>query len=186
MENKDIIKYFTEEDNINISIENERKFWTNYLLKTLFIIPIICINCGNNGINVYDNNTIINPIVARCRKSACRKIYYLRENTFLSNFPKTPASLVMLILREWILEEKNGKQIYEYLKKKNLNYNLSQIHVYEILTVARYYISHYYKDKYKLEEFSTENSNEAYGVDESLFIREDNTGMVNWYYKQSN
>ena len=70
------------------------------------------------------------------------------------------------------------------MKNQITNYTVSQNNIYEILAIARFYISHYYKDKYKIEDYSIENNNESFSVDESQFIRVDNNtiwifGIIN-------
>ena len=80
-------------------------------------------------------------------------------------------------MKEWLINEKNGQQIYDIIKSKITNYQISQKHIYEILTAARFYISHYYKDLYILEDYSVENNHDSYSVDESQFIRNDNVGV---------
>ena len=84
----------------------KRKFWVSYILKIFIIIPSFCKICGNNTINITDHNTLANPLIGRCTRNSCRKIYYLREQTFLSFFPKTIASTIMYIIKLWILEKK--------------------------------------------------------------------------------
>ena len=63
--------------------------------------------------------------------------------------------------KEWLINEKNGQQIYDIIKSKITNYKISQKHIYEILSAARFYISYYYKDLYILEDYSIENSHDT-------------------------
>lgn len=119
MRNSNISNFIFVNEPIEINITKERHFWYAYLLKTIIIIPLICPLCGKKGINAYDNDTLINPVIGRCINSKCGKKFFLRENSFLSHFEKTPASIVFIILKEWLIEEKNGNQIYNILKKNN-------------------------------------------------------------------
>ena len=48
----------------------------------------------------------------------------LRDETFFAKFPKTPISIILIILQNWILENKNSKAIYNIIKD-----DVSQIHI---------------------------------------------------------
>ena len=74
--------------------------------------------CGKIGINVTDHNTLLNPYVGRCTYNRCRKIYYLRDKTFFSIFPKTNISTILYIIKLWISENKNAVQIYNKIISK--------------------------------------------------------------------
>ena len=75
-----------------------------------------------------DNESTFNPIINRYSFKYCRKICNLRDETFLAKFPKTPISIILIILQNWIIENKNSKAIYNIIKDKIENYDLSQIH----------------------------------------------------------
>ena len=85
--------------NIYNQLEYKRKFWVSYILKIFIIIPSFCKICRNNTINIIDHNTLASPLIGRCTRNSCRKIYYLREQTFLSFFPKTNALTTMYIIK---------------------------------------------------------------------------------------
>ena len=51
--------------NANNNLQVEKKIWNKYVLHILVIIPTIYTICGNNHINIYDNESICNPYVAR-------------------------------------------------------------------------------------------------------------------------
>ena len=55
--------------NWGISVEYERKFWHNYLIVIFIIIPQIC----KGTVYTKDNNSIINPILAKCNYYKCKK-----------------------------------------------------------------------------------------------------------------
>ena len=120
------------------------------------------------------NESLNNPILARCTSNKCRKIIYLRNNTFLEHFPRTPASIIFKIIYIWINEKSNANDIYQKLKNKNINYDICKEKILSIFKVARYYISNYYKHIYKLEEFSEFNKNERFAIDESFITSLDN------------
>lgn len=69
--------------NNNNDLKYEKEFWLRFLFKQLIFLPVIYINCGNNRINLTEYNTLANPFVGRCTYNKCRKIYYLRDKTFL-------------------------------------------------------------------------------------------------------
>ena len=100
-------------NNINdITIENERSFWYKFLLVAVITVPITCQFCNRNSINLYNNDTLNNPVIARCCWNKCRKTIFLRQKTFLQHFPLTPASILFKIIYLWIIEKKNGNDIH--------------------------------------------------------------------------
>ena len=157
--------------NSNNSITTERKIWEIFMLKIFVILPTICQLCGNIGINVTDHNTSLNPYVGWCTYNRCRKIYYLRDKTFFSLFPKTNISTILYIIKLWISENKNAVQIYNKIKSESNNIDISIDKIREILRALGHYIAHYKKDSYSLEEISTRNVFEHFAVDESDFVR---------------
>ena len=60
--------------NTNNDINYERKFWIKFLINQIIFLPIICTNCGNNRINLTENNTLAKPYIGRCTYNKCRKI----------------------------------------------------------------------------------------------------------------
>jgi len=131
-----------------------------------------------------DNDSMFNPIINRCSSKHCRKIFNLRDETFLAKFPKTPIRSILIILKNWILENKNIKAIYNIIKDKIENYDVSQIHINEILNEARLLFAHYLKDKYNLQVITEIRKNKYGAIDEFYFINVDNknlwvTGAIN-------
>ena len=154
----------------DIDINKERKFWQIYIIKVLIIVPMVCPLCNYSSISLSNYDSLFNPIIARCNSSKCRKNLYLRKNTFLQHFPKTPTSVIMQILYYWIIEERNASEINNILKEKLKNYSINIKTISEILNTARYYIAFYYKNVYIIEDISDENKAERFSVDESLFL----------------
>ena len=64
-----------------------KKLWLKYILDKLVEKPNKCKLCNYTSISIVLNNTINNPYIGECINSKCRKITYLRENTFLNKFP---------------------------------------------------------------------------------------------------
>lgn len=62
-----------------------------------------------------------------------QKNFFLKENTFFALFPNTPVSLIINILRIWLLDDKNGAEIFKVIKDKYPHTSISHNHVLEIL-----------------------------------------------------
>lgn len=98
----------------------------------------------------------------------------MRQNTFLDEFPRTPASLILYTLKLWLIDEKNATEIYKNIKENIIECEISQDKINKILEKIRFYIGHYIKDQYSLEEFSIEGNQDYYAVDESQFVNLNN------------
>lgn len=113
-----------------------------------------------------ENESLNNPIIYRCNK--CKKAIYLRDHTIYGKFPRTPALIIPIIIKLWIIDEKNTTQIFEKLTN-NSGIRISTIQtVRNILTILKQCIAHYFKDKYEIELLATENENKKFAVDETL------------------
>ena len=133
-------------------------------------VPISCPLCNRNSINLYNNDSFNNPVIARCCWNHCRKTIYLREKTFLAHFSPLSASIVFKILNLWIIEKKNGNDITNTINGQLINYHVSKIIVLDVLKIARYYIANYYKHVYKIEDIYEANKNDRFSIDESNFV----------------
>ena len=138
MEAQESISIFSITGKITINIIKERKFWYLYIIKMLIDIPQICPLCGRNKINLYDNENIYNPVIARCTYNKFRKIIYLRQGTILDHYSKVPASVFFYVINLWIIYEKNGVQIHKFLSENLENYSISLKCIHEILETSRY------------------------------------------------
>ena len=155
----------------------------------LIDIPQICPLCGRKKINLNDNESIYNPVIALCTYNKCRKIIYLRQGTILDHYSKVPASVFFYVINLWIICEKNDVQIHKFLSENLENYSISLKCIHEILETSRYYIANFYKHQYVLEDISNTNFNERLSVDESKFTSEGNEniwviGVINNRTKQ--
>ena len=74
--------------NWGISVEYERKFWHNYLIGIFIIIPQICNECNKRTVYTKDNNSIINPILAKCKYYKCKKTFIYVKDQFLKYITK--------------------------------------------------------------------------------------------------
>ena len=73
---------------------------------------------------------INNPVIGRCSWNHYRKFIYLREKTFLSYFPRTPASVIFNIIYLWLIDKDNASTI-----TSKLNYQLNNYHITKGLLV---------------------------------------------------
>ena len=161
----------------DINIENERIFWYKFVLVAIITIPITCPLCHKGTINLQNNPTINNPIIGRCSWNHCRKIIYLREKTFLSYFPRTPASVIFKIINLWLVDKDNTSTITSKLNYQLNNYHITRQHVLEILNISRYYIATYLKHVYIIESISESNKNESFSIDESHFLNKNSDAI---------
>ncbi len=115
----------------NINIEDERKYWKNYILKYYIYLPEACPQCGKKNISIGNINNLMNPIRLVCNNYKCLYRCNLRKFSFLYTFPKIPASVILKIIQKFILEQKIGVEIQKYLKT-NEDINLSRNTIYKI------------------------------------------------------
>ena len=141
------------------------------IINKLIFLPIICSLYRYTHININNNNTLSNPYIGRCNNNKCRRIYYSREKTFFSLFPKTNISTILYIIKILLLEKKNGNDIYNHIKNETENIIISKQKIEEILSKLRNFIAHYLKDMYILENISKTNEYKYYAIDESEFVK---------------
>ena len=55
----------------NINIEDERKYWKNYILKYYIYLPEACPQCGKKNISIGNINNLMNPIRLVCNNYKC-------------------------------------------------------------------------------------------------------------------
>ena len=114
-----------------------------------------------------ENKSLNNPIVYKYSKWG--KIIYLRQNTFYSLFPRTPASAIHNILKMWLLDELNASKIYKSITNNSAINISDEQTIRNILIKLRQAIAYFLNDKYELEVFADENKNQKIVIDESLF-----------------
>jgi hypothetical protein len=133
-------------------------------------MPIKCPNCENKIIHTNLNNSICNPYVGRYKRKTCRKIIYLRKNTFCNFFPHIPFTIIIKVIYESICNNNNEYIICSKIESK---YNIKSMRyqtILKILEKLREVICHVLYDIYKIEPISTKNAHEYFIVDESEFI----------------
>ena len=102
----------------NIEIEEERAFWKAYIIG-IFIIPgEHCPYCITGKIGLKNNDSINNPIQAKCHNYKCTRNISLRKGTIFAFQSKTRVSILYKIIKFWISENKNAKQIKLKLKEE--------------------------------------------------------------------
>ena len=170
-ENNSSIVKANSKNNINY----ERELWRKYLLYKIFIIPILWTLYGKNNINIYDNNCLNNPIIARCINIECRKTFYLRDKTFFDKYPRIYVSTLLYIIKLWISEKKNYEEILVKINEEMTDNPISKQLIIDILFTLRRYIAHYIKDMYIIKNISKVNKMERFPIDESLFTNINNS-----------
>ena len=99
-----------------------------------------------------------NPNKLQSNNIKCKKLVNIRENTFFSLINKYPISVIIKIIKLFILENKNAtdiiKNIIDYYKINTINSKI----IYKILNSIRKYISHYIKEIY---DYKLAKENEA-------------------------
>ena len=91
----------SDEEAVNkwkININDERKYWKNYVLKYYIYIPEKCPQCSSNKYSIGNLNNILNPIRYVCNNYKCRYRCSLQKFSFLCKFPRIPASVYFLTL----------------------------------------------------------------------------------------
>jgi transposase-like protein len=172
MENSKHIK------NWGISLDDERKFWDKYLLNNLIEIPEKCKYCDIGVIKLRNNNSLVNPYLAKCNFYKCNREQYLRKGTIFEHQNKTPASVLYYILELWINDEFNGAKIKSKLKEKYKLDSMNIQFVYKFLQNCRIIIANYMRTVYTLEPLSNKDANDNVVIDESLFTHE--KGNAQW------
>ena len=169
------------------NIDTEREYWMKTVLDKWIKYNTKCPSYNKNSLKLKKIKSVANPLKLQWNYYKCRKIINLRDNTIFAFYSKTPISILITILEEFILEEKNATKIIE---KLNYNYSLSEIgkiNIYKYLNIFRKCCAQYYDDVYKTEKLVYDNEYKNVAVDESLFIHELwKKRMVNWVNRYSN
>ena len=146
--------------------------------KKFFYPPEKC-TCGNTKISLNKLNRNKNTSFCfRCTRKNCKKIYPLRNNLFFENFNYIPLNECFMLLDCFINLKFNAKRAYKYLKETK-HLILSEKIIRKFYRATRKIIYLYYLIEYETEEFSTENENAYYSVDESQFTS-NNQGEQIW------
>ena len=111
-------------------------------------------NCNNTRINLNNHDSILNPIVGRCNKKNCRKIIYIRRNSFFQIFSHLPITIILDIIDMNINQEFNAKKICNKLVEKYKLNTMRYGTILDILEKLRTSIAYYINDNYSIESIS--------------------------------
>ena len=170
--------------NIASDLNIERNIWKNWIIDKLIAKPAKCPLYSHPYANMVENNTLNDPYIAKCNNAKCRRIIYLREGTVFNHFPRTACSIILYIIKLWLLENKNANEIHNKFKTEFPNINISLIKITEILHKLREYIAHYIKDTYILLRYIRRKRMSSFAIDESNFYSDGNStiwviGIIN-------
>ena len=85
-----------------IPIDQEREIWKKEILNIFIPIKEICPSCSKGFIGLKNNDSIINPLISKCNFYKCRKEVYLRKGTIFEYNSRTPASVLLTIIKLWL------------------------------------------------------------------------------------
>ena len=95
-----------ESENTNkykLNIDTERELQMKNVLDKLIKYNTICPSYNKYSLKLKKIKQIANPLKLQCNYYKCRKILSLRDNTIFSFHSKTPISILIAILEEFIL-----------------------------------------------------------------------------------
>ena len=97
--------------NWNIQTRTERDIWGNELLNNLIPVPTKCNTCQKGIFVLQNKNNLINSLIAKCSYYKCWKEKYLLTGTIFEYNNKTPVSVLLIISKLWLGDEKNVLEI---------------------------------------------------------------------------
>ena len=158
----------------NIKISDEENFWINLHKSGFTYVPNKCPTCNIGNLALKKNTLcdIINPFNLRCNSKKCRKIFKLRNFSFIYKLPKIPASIAYLIFEQFFIYGLNSHKIKNLLYdkyKKEINVTKIQ----KVLLLFRKIIHRHMKIKYNhtlIGGFNQEGDPRIVAIDESLFV----------------
>ena len=142
----------------------------------MFIKPAEhCPYCITGKIGLKNNDSINNPLQDKCHNYKCTRNISLRKGTIFAFQSKTPVSILYKIIKFWISENKNAKQIKLKLEEEYHKETVNSKLIYETLTICRKAIATYLRNIYQIERLAFTNANNVIAMDESLFTHINNT-----------
>lgn len=117
----------------------------------------------------------MNPLKGACSKKNCKYRFFLRKYSIFGNFQKIPVQILMYIIEQFIIEKINASLIRKAIKNKYNETNLNIRAIYKFMKTIRQCIAEYLNNIYEEEDISTQNNNNYFAVDESLFTTIDNS-----------
>lgn len=103
------------DSNPNINFISESEFWDNNIIKNFTYYPDICPYCNSGRLILFkvSKEDILNPYKLRCLNKKCKTKINIRKYSFFKIHPHLPASIIMMIFKEFMLDAHNVK-----IKKK--------------------------------------------------------------------
>ena len=153
----------------DLNLENERNYWSKYIIKNFIYLPDICPMCKKSNIKIANNKKLLSPLRLVCNNYKCKYRCNLRKFSCLSVFPKIPGSLFFKILYKFIIEEKNASKIKSFLETEE-KIKLNYVSLSKILIFIRRCCAHYIKDYYRFNKLGRRSGGSFITVDESDFV----------------
>ena len=88
-----------------------------------------CPQCSKTKFSIGIVNNLIIPIRFVCNNYKCLYRCNLRKFSFLYMFPNIPGTVIFKVIQKFILEQKNGVEIKNYLKN-NEDIHISRNTIY--------------------------------------------------------
>ena len=152
----------------HITLQDENDYWDKYIINKWIEINYKCPNCKLDTLTIIKGKTIATPFKLRCKKN-CRKQVNLRRKIFFSFFPKLSPSIIIDIIKLFILDNKNAVEMGKSNARKKNNLNSINVKIiYKELLLIRKSITKYLKEIY-FNPMAEKNKNEIVAIDESLF-----------------
>ena len=158
-----------------LNYETEKLFWIKTVLPELIYNPTLCPKCKKDTYRVYEKkkSDLINPFYLKCIIQSCQKRENIRNYSILKCAKTIPASIIVNIIKYFIIEKKNATEIEKSLKESYQcvpNYST----ILKILNNVRYFIAEYLKYAYKLVQIGGDpDSNRTVAIDETLITHID-------------
>ena len=156
----------------NINIEEERKFWLNYVIDNWIKYDTIYSNCKIKTLKLKKVNSLTNPYKLQCSFYKCRKIINLRTNIIFAKFSKKPISLIIAALEMFICEDTNAAKNIKNIKEKFKLSTFGEKSIYNFFKFIKQCIAQHLTDVYKNQKLVYDNQYKNIAIDESLLVRE--------------
>ena len=110
--------------------------------------------------------------------SVIKKNVGLRNETIFKNFPKTPMSILIEAIENFICQGKNANQAYKFINEKYYLTTAGQKTIFRFFKIIRKCIAQYYQEQYKIEKLVYENEGKNICIDKSLFVHYSNGDQI--------
>lgn len=119
----------TTSDKFKLNINAERSKWWNTIYAKYIPTIYLCLNCKKKSFLIINKNSIINPIIFYCNNHKCKSRHSFGYDIFFDKLPKAPASLLLDIIKWFIVDNSNAIMIIKNINNKYHleNYNTQTI-----------------------------------------------------------